>query len=56
MRALNQETSQTVFCGPYLDDPKAFGKWYLQVSAASWRPFFPRASKARQCAVIHDVI
>jgi sterol 22-desaturase len=32
MRTLNQQTSQTVFVGPYLDDPSSFGKWYLQMT------------------------
>ena len=32
VRALNQETSQSVFCGPYLDDQATFNKWYTDLT------------------------
>lgn len=31
-RDLNQETSQTVFVGPYLDDPRLFSSWYSDMT------------------------
>ena len=32
VRALNQETSQSVFVGPYLDDPASFTQWYTDLT------------------------
>ena len=58
LRDLNQETSQTVFVGPYLDDPSSFSKWYTAITDGflAFPAYFPgttlwRAVRSREKVV-----